>query len=87
MDKTRRSGTELRLGAENLTNKPNKPRIILLNIHLLAHKTRSCLTRLLWRCTCSQNAHLRLVNSAFLSFVRLKLALVIQLHKKKVTVH
>ena len=40
---------------------------------------RSCLTRLFFRCTCTQNAHLRLVNSAFSYFVRLKLTLIIQL--------
>ena len=40
---------------------------------------RSCLTRLFFRCTCTQNAHLRLVNCGFSSFASLKSALVIQL--------
>ena len=62
-------------------NKYRAKRSILFTFQFLPFslQKRSCLTRLLCRYACSQNAHLRSVNSAFSSFASLKLALVIQL--------
>ena len=56
------------------------PKLTLI-IQLL--RIRSYITRLFLRCTCTQNAHLRLVNSAFSYFVRLKLTRVIQLLREE----